>query len=179
MMLTQALVKQNSIGYCSSGMERLEALMAEIGATDRTPIPMRLILDRLGVSDCTFGFCGIKSSLTERDKKLSTYMQYLFQELCSFVPDLMLQYPAEFKAIRKRCEGHNRPHLIEGAYKKLRECRRYIVGRNERHALFGLMLLAAPHPDYLCAVHAGICLMDAGGHAHYETMMRAKLEELV
>lgn len=154
--------------------------MQEIHADPKTPVAMKLILEKLGVSDTAFCMCAMRGAKqSELDKIQHGYMLYVFEGLSSFLPDQLVQYSYEFKAVRKRCQGINRPHLVEKAYKVLKDMRHHTVDRQERHALMGMMMLASPHPDYLATTHAAICLMDAGGHSEVEPMLRKKLEELL
>lgn len=174
---TVSLVKQNSIGYCGPGMERGIALMKELGAGPATPIQMLTILDRLGVSDMVFCMCAMRGNgHAQRAKIMAAYMCHLFDALCSYLVDEQAQYAVEFKAVRKRCEGHNRPALLHKAVKVIKQIRDTEPDRSKRHALFGLMCLASPYPDYLAATHAGIPLMDAG---YDKQLLKDKLQELL
>lgn len=178
-----SLTIQPHNGYCEGGAERVKAALAKHGLSMESIVPMRMILDELGVSDTVFSFCKVcKGSEKEAEQVLHTYMLFLYEGAVHQLAGVDLE-PYGLKAIRKRCEGHNRPHLLVGANKAMAYLRNSNPNPTERYALKALEALSMPVPDEIAAVHAGQALMqmgEAAGDPHrIQDMLRRKLEELM
>lgn len=177
-----ALTCQPHQGYCDQGEERTRATVARLGIQWDTLIPMRLILDEMGISDCVFSFCKVKKGCEgEAHTVLCQYMQYLFQGAMQEADIDVELFTAEVKAIRKRCEGYNRPHLLKTAHAAMAYLKNSEPDVGKRHALEALKCLSSDRPDELAATHAGIAMMELGRvrGVDIEGQLRRKLEELM
>lgn len=169
---------------CKGGTERAKDFMDTFGFKPDDHIPMRLLLDHMSISDCMFTFVKVtKQSEAEARYVLTEYMQYLYTKAVPLSGIDSDSFTIALKAIRKRCEGHNRPVPLAHARSIMASLRRAEADPVRIYALDALRFLATPWHDALSACHAGLSLMDAGRYGEIGSDIRialtTKLQELI
>lgn len=164
---------------CVDGSARTKEALARLGLNMNSLVPMSVVLEQLGVSDTVFSFCEVRKGCeAEADRVLREYMKHILVLTKEY-----LGFDAWSKGILKRLEGHIRPRILAD------ELTVFMYGISTepdpvaRKALEVYRCMLSEQPNYLCALHAGIALMDGasflGKHAEVRQALYDKLKELL
>lgn len=142
---------------CEDGTGRTEDALRRLGLTRNSIVPMRLVLDEMGLLDCLFSFCGVtKGSRKEADLVLSEYTLYLMNVSAQFWPHLV--NPNTVRVAGKHARGlAGKEQVLEAQRVATR------AGANlAEDAVHGMYItLLANIPAHLRAVHATRFAMSA------------------
>lgn len=171
--------------YCIAGYHRGLAYVDKQQRKWDKPLPLLGILEHMGVSDCMFSLGGVTyKHRSEAAYVVVQYMKFLFTLAVPYSSMDTALYELELKAIRKRCEGHNRPEPLRHARAITTALRRSEADPVAIFGLRSLTMLASVWPDHLAACHAGIELMNASTYNdndadHMSQLLNNKLRELI
>lgn len=171
--------------YCIDGYHRGQNKAKELGIQWDKPMPLDTALEHMGVSDCMFSLGGVTNKhRSEAAYVVVRYMKFLFTLAVPYSSMDTALYELELKAIRKRCEGHNRPEPLRHAHAITTALRRSEADPVAIFGLRSLSMLASAWPDHLAACHAGIELMNASTYNdndadHMSQLLNNKLRELI
>lgn len=144
---------------CENGIVRTKALLDRLGLEMDSLVPMGLILDELGLSDCLFSFCEVAAG-GEREARavLLTYMQVLLDTNSEYL--YRTDDERIIKPIQKRILGLERAAAKQQATTLLSAAYNLEPNMAKRKGIDVLRCLTSDHPDYLAVLHGGVHLMD-------------------
>lgn len=142
---------------CADGTERTEAALRRLGLTRHSIVPMRVVLDEMGLLDCLFSFCGVtKASRREADLVLSEYTLYLMNVSAMFWPHLV--NPNTVRVADKHARGLAGKEQVAEAYRVAQRAGSSLAEDNV-HSIY--LTLLADVPTHIRAVHATRFAMSA------------------
>jgi hypothetical protein len=164
---------------CPEGAKRTQEALAKLGLNMQSLVPMRVVLEELGISDTVFSFCEVRKGCeSEADKVLRAYMSFLIHLTQGY-----LGVYHECRSLNKRLAGHMRPATLATEYALIDHVRAHETDPVRMKGLEVYKWLLSDNPNHLCALHAGIALMDGaeliGKREEVQQALLGKLRELL
>jgi hypothetical protein len=164
---------------CPEGAKRTQEALAKLGLNMQSLVPMRVVLEELGISDTVFSFCEVRKGCeAEADQVLRRYMSFLVHLTQGY-----LGVYHDSTALNKRLAGHMRAVPLAKEYALVDHRHSHEASPASRKGLEVYKWLLSDNPNYLCALHAGIALMDGaeliGKRQEVHDKLLGKLRELM